>query len=481
MAQDDPYKENAMTAPLSPEGFANAPSLTVLNAMANASMQLGYDIVDISGFLEEVDAAAQRQLHRLQLATEAAGAVGKVSNSMLGGTDHIDTAMSGLIAALQDLTGKLQTATGSSKFVLNWVTEVEAKLASVDRAVTEAQSQNRRILSIAREVQLLAINAKIEAARAGENGRGFAVVADAIKILAQQTTDSAAGISTTATTLEREIRALQTEAQGIIGSAATGLKELTAAETALTAMETQSQSGAETLVEVKQQADAMRSAIQSFGPKFDTIIEDGRGQANLVGEARRRVNGLMKLGDTMVQRAFEIGGTTADQNLISEVQTRAQTLGEMLEQAVDAEEISMHSLFRTDYTPIEGSNPQQLMARFTPITDRYFPPVLESALDLDPRVVFCAAVDQNGYLPTHNRKFSAKQGSDPVWNAAHCRNRRVFDDRVGLGAGRSTAPFLMQIYRRDMGGGKFVMMKDVSAPIMVKGQHWGGLRLAYSF
>ena len=39
----------------------------------------------------------------------------------------------------------------------------------------------------------------------------------------------------------------------------------------------------------------------------------------------------------------------------------------------------------------------------------------------------------------------------------------------------------MQIYRRDMGGGKFVMMKDVSAPIMVKGQHWGGLRLAYSF
>ena len=74
MAQDDPYKENAMTAPLSPEGFANAPSLTVLNAMANASMQLGYDIVDISGFLEDVDAAAQRQLHRLQLANEAAGA-----------------------------------------------------------------------------------------------------------------------------------------------------------------------------------------------------------------------------------------------------------------------------------------------------------------------------------------------------------------------------------------------------------------------
>jgi methyl-accepting chemotaxis protein len=389
--------------------------------------------------------------------------------------------MSGLISALQVLTDKLQTATGSSKFVLSWVTEVETKLASVDRAVSEAQAQNRRILSIAREVQLLAINAKIEAARAGENGRGFAVVADAIKTLAQQTTDAAAGISDTAGTLEREIRGLQAEAKGIIGSAATGLQELTAAETALVAMSDQSQSGAVTLSKVKQEADSMRSALQSFGPKFETIIHDGHRQAKLVGETRRRVNGLMKLGDSMVQRAFEIGGTTADQQMISDVQARAQKLSLALEQAVDTGEISLHSLFRTDYTPIAGSNPAQVMAAFTAITDRYFPPILEGALDLDPRVVFCAAVDQNGYLPTHNRKFSAKQSSDPVWNAANCRNRRIFDDRVGLGAGRSKAPFLMQIYRRDMGGGKFAMMKDVSAPIMVKGRHWGGLRLAYSF
>ncbi len=62
-------------------------------------------------------------------------------------------------------------------------------------------------------------------------------------------------------------------------------------------------------------------------------------------------------------------------------------------------------------------------------------------------------MDRNGYLPTHNVKFSKPQGNDPVWNTANSRNRRIFDDRVGLGAGQSTAPFLMQIYRRDMGGG----------------------------
>jgi methyl-accepting chemotaxis protein len=66
-----------------------------------------------------------------------------------------------------------------------------------------------------------------------------------------------------------------------------------------------------------------------------------------------------------------------------------------------------------------------------------------------------------------------------AWNTANCRNRRVFDDRVGLAAGRNTQPFLLQAYRRDMGNGAFAMMKDVSAPIMIAGRHWGGLRLAY--
>ena len=42
-------------------------------------------------------------------------------------------------------------------------------------------------------------------------------------------------------------------------------------------------------------------------------------------------------------------------------------------------------------------------------------------------------------------------------------------------------PFLLLVYRRDMGGGQRVLMKDLSAPITVQGRHWGGLRLAYSF
>ncbi len=59
------------------------------------------------------------------------------------------------------------------------------------------------------------------------------------------------------------------------------------------------------------------------------------------------------------------------------------------------------------------------------------------------------------------------------------RPERLFDDEVGLKAARNDKPFLVQSYRRDMGGGRQTLILDVSSPIMVKGRHWGAFRLGY--
>jgi len=99
-------------------------------------------------------------------------------------------------------------------------------------------------------------------------------------------------------------------------------------------------------------------------------------------------------------------------------------------------------LFDTDYQPVQRSEPLQALTRFTDFTDRCLPTLQEPALGFDSRVVFCAAIDRNGYLPTHKNVFSQPQGGDAVWNAAHSR---IFDDRVSLQAGRNTAPFLLQV------------------------------------
>ena len=106
----------------------------------------------------------------------------------------------------------------------------------------------------------------------------------------------------------------------------------------------------------------------------------------------------------------------------------------------------------------------------------------ERLLGLSDKVVFCIAVDRNGYVPMHNKKVSqAQRPGDPLWNAANSRWRRIFNDRTGLASARNSKPFLLQTYRRDMGGGNFMVLKECAAPITVRGRHWGGLRLAYRF
>jgi len=101
-------------------------------------------------------------------------------------------------------------------------------------------------------------------------------------------------------------------------------------------------------------------------------------------------------------------------------------------------------------------------------------------LGQDPRIVFCAALDRNGILADGiTAIFSQLQGGDLAWNAANCRNRRMFNDRVGLACGRNEKPFLVQTYRREHGRRGFALMKDASAPIVVKGRHWGGFRMGY--
>jgi methyl-accepting chemotaxis protein len=119
------------------------------------------------------------------------------------------------------------------------------------------------------------------------------------------------------------------------------------------------------------------------------------------------------------------------------------------------------------------------MTTYIDYLDRVLPPIHDPVMALDPRMVFCATSDHNLLIPTHNPQYRQKHGADPVWNAAHGRNRRKYEDKTARAVISHNQEFLLQTYRRDMGGGKFALMKDASAPIMVGSRRWGGLRVCY--
>jgi methyl-accepting chemotaxis protein len=168
----------------------------------------------------------------------------------------------------------------------------------------------------------------------------------------------------------------------------------------------------------------------------------------------------------------------------TEFVTRAMEAGvplrEIFERGVSSGAISIDAMFDTDYVEIPGSNPLQHRTRILDWADRALPAFQEAFLAKDPRMVFCVAIDRNGYLPVHNKVYSHPQrAGDLAWNTANSRNRRIFNDTAGLAAGRNQRTYLIQSYARDMGNGKTVMMREIDVPIRVQGRHWGGFRTAY--
>ena len=127
------------------------------------------------------------------------------------------------------------------------------------------------------------------------------------------------------------------------------------------------------------------------------------------------------------------------------------------------------------YTPIPNTDPPKHKTRFDDFTDRVLPSLQEALLVAMPQLAYAGAVDNNGYFPTHNKKFSQPLTGNYDVDIVNNRTKRIFSDRTGKRCGSNTKPFLLQTYKRDTGE----VMHDLSAPIYVNGKHWGGFRIGY--
>ena len=457
------------------------PAGITLDRLAQNASALGQEIVDVDGFLEDLTSRTEDLLAQLKSVRRGTGAVLQMNASVM---TTIQDAYAQLEETQHNFEEAIRMATiagGHARSVLTWVLTLNTRTQDVETVLDDVQSSNDQIAAIAAQVNMLAINAKIEAARAGESGKGFSVVADAINALSQQTGTAAETIGDNIQRLVNWITQLQTETTTV--SATSRELARTGEEVAVKNSEVKEamDRSVARMKLVRDDAVEADRALRDYTPQIESTFLTIRESVGAVDEVHDRLQTLRDLSEAMVQDSVLAGGDSDDGPFIRDVQARAARIGQALEQAVDDGRIPFEDLFDSHYRPVPRSDPEQVTTRFTSLTDQLFPEILEEALALDHKVAFCAAVDRNGYLPTHNEKFSHPQRDDPVWNMAHCRNRRIFDDRVGLKAGRSTDPFLLQVYRRDMGGGQFRMMKDLSAPIFVKNRHWGGLRLAYAF
>lgn len=449
--------------------------------LTDAAAALGYEIVDIAGFLDLVEEHAKSQSKCLTILKSRAQEMTQANDDVREAVQTMATNTDETAKDVQTSVSMVRAAGEKTRNVAGWVQELSSRTTSVRDTLRAVKENNQQIAKIANQVNTLAINAKIEAARAGDAGRGFAVVAEAINALSHLTRDAAVEISTNIVDLTDWISELGNEAKDIALEASEVLESAGGTDTALSRMETSVTSANTQAKRIAEQAERVEVAMSSFKPALNGIDVAVSSTSTGIQTTHERVLNLIDTSETIVQHTALLNDNSLDAPFIRHVRALAKRISQTFDEAIDENMISHSDLFDRSYRGIHGSNPEQFTTRALEFLDRVLPPIQEPAIALDPKIVFCAAVDENGYLPTHNKKFSHPPSEDPVWNMGNCRNRRIFDDRVGLKAGRNREPFLLQVYRRDMGGGEFKMMKDLSAPILVKGKKWGGLRLAYTF
>jgi methyl-accepting chemotaxis protein len=430
-----------------PSGRDDSAALNVVRRLSRSISTVGKDAAEVRGALEDTQRVVQAQGQAMQALAQQLNQIGQAQSAIANATAQSAAAVQRARVALGGVGGE--------------VVGMATTLAQVSDAAAE-------ITKISLQTRLVAFNAAVEAKHAGDAGRGFAVVAEAVKALAGQVESSSKAIVSAIATLQERIDRFSNE-----------LTENRDKPSPIHAAFHEVEADVQRIAESATQSGQQMGLLNERARELEREVQQASHSLKVAFDGSDR---FLRMSEDLVEQIAESGFEVDDMPFIRAAQDAAGEIAALLEGALQGGQISAADLFDQNYRPIDGTSPPQHTARFCQLTDRIFPPVQEKVLGFSDKVVFCIAADRNGYIATHNRKYCQPQRvGDTVWNTANSRYRRIFNDRTGLASARNTRPFLLQTYRRDMGGGRFVVLKEATAPIMVNGKHWGGVRLAFNF
>lgn len=452
----------------------------VIQKIAIDAGDIVIEIADVAGNIEDVTARINQQTDSFNLVREAASAMAQAKDEIAVAAQ---TSLEVAEKANQDVSesrGKVEVSLANIQTLVDFVRNIEERLTGLNAALEEVRDVSGVIQKIASQTALLALNATIEAARAGDAGKGFAVVAGEVKNLAGQTAKATEQIDHTLEELGSQVELLMGESKRGVQNAAAAQEGTKDIGDAINLVGEAIGKVDGELVNINQATSAIDGHVDGVVTQLEEMSLRAEENRTDLSGCNERIGKLRDFGADLIQLTNQLGVETVDSFFIRQIVDGANKAQAIFEEGVKSGEISMDDLFDQEYAPIEGTNPTQYSTRALVFLDRHLPTVQEPIKASSDKIVFGACVDTNGYLPVHNMAFSQQQKPGEIeWNTANCRNRMVFNDRVGLASGQNEKPFLVQAYRRDMGGGNFVMMKDVSAPIFVQGRHWGGMRSGY--
>lgn len=380
----------------------------------------------------------------------------------------VDSAASSGMAVVEETWNCMQQISTSVNSTLLIIRELEASSAHIGEMVV-------LIEDIADQTNLLALNASIEAARAGDAGKGFAVVASEVKGLAEKTTASTREIKKVVANIQKTSRS----AADMIGT------ESTLVHTGLA----KAGEARDSLVNIKNHADESRVMIEQIA----TASEEQNATTNHISEMIKLVSHSAEETHAMMQRTSDGFATFSEVveqiyssvgkfsvgNYHDTVKAYIRELeGQVLisiETALRDRSMTIENLFDRNYVPVPNTTPQKYTTRFDSFFDKVISPFQESIVNRDNKVLYAICVDNNGYAPCHNLRYSKPLTGDAEVDKNNNRTKRIFNDKTGLRCAQNTDGFLLQTYRRDTGE----ILNDMTKPLVINNRNWGAIRIGY--
>lgn len=125
--------------------------------------------------------------------------------------NNIDGVMNRSDVAIKQADNKMGTLSNKLNDACTQLDTFREAFYTLENNFKSIKEMSNGITGIAKNTNLLALNASIEAARAGEAGRGFAIVAEEIRKLSSSTTELVSGIDESVKNLYESINSLREE------------------------------------------------------------------------------------------------------------------------------------------------------------------------------------------------------------------------------------------------------------------------------
>ncbi|MEJ2453468.1 MAG: methyl-accepting chemotaxis protein [Candidatus Thiodiazotropha sp.] len=419
----------------------------------------------IEGDVREITEIAASANQMAQTSSQAADSADEAATAA---TETRDESHQGLLK----VQGAIQQIHGVSESVVQTSTLV----GKLQEHSNKIQGIAQVIDGLADQTNLLALNAAIEAARAGENGRGFSVVADEVRGLANKTTTATGEIGE----MLKEVKNDTTQAVTIMESLVQRMSEMVASTeqvgSVLEEIGQYSQQSESKVQQIVASINESASATSHISHSVDIVREGLERSEHEIQSVSNQALELSDMGEQIYELLAGLHMDTVHDRIARIAQEAAEQIQQAFESAIEARRISQSDLFDRQHKPIENTQPQKYSTAYDQLADSLLPSIQEPILQQNEAIVYAIATDPKGYVPTHNNRFCKPLTGNLEKDLVNNRTKRIFDDRTGSRCGSHTQPILLQTYKRDTGE----VMHDLSVPIFVNGQHWGGFRIGYS-